>query len=221
MPLRIGHRGAAGYAPENTLSALAKAIALRVDMAEFDVQRTKDGKLVVIHDKRVDRMTDGNGKVSDLNLDELRKLVVKKDERIPTLEEILASADGRIGLVLEIRSSGIAREVCNLVVNQRFRGPVIYASFLHFELLDIRDASAGAKTLALLEGVPVRPTAFAEDARATHVGLAVDSITEPFVHALRSAGLAVFGYTVNHSADIAWMKSMRLEGIISDFPDRL
>jgi len=221
MPLRIGHRGAAGYAPENTLSALAKAITLRADMAEFDVQRTKDDKLVVIHDKRVDRMTNVEGRVSDMNLSELRKLVVKEDERIPTLEEILDSANGRIGLVLEVISPGAGKETHDLVVKNRFQGPVIYASFLHSELLDIRDADAGTKTLALFEGVPVRPTGFAEDVGATHVGLAIDSITEPFVEALHSAGLAVFIYTVNHPSDIAWMKSMRVEGIISDFPDRV
>src|SRR5258708_6988397 len=163
-------------------------------------------------------MTNGNGKVSDMKLSELRKLAVKEDERIPTLEQILSSANGRTGLVLEVISPEAGKETHDLVVKNRFQGPVIYASFLHSELLDIRDADAGAKTLALLEGVPVRPTAFAEDARATHVGLAVDSITEPFVQALHSAGLAVFVYTVNHPWDIAWTKSMRVEGIISDFP---
>jgi glycerophosphoryl diester phosphodiesterase len=232
LPMRIGHRGAAGYAPENTLTALAKAIQLGADMAEFDVQRTKDDELVVIHDKRVDRTTYGKGRVSDMKLSELRKLVVKvdegfrkllikEDERIPTLEEILISADGHTGLMLEIISTGAGKEVHDMVLKTGFKGRVIYASFLHSELRDIRDADAGAETLALLEGVPVRPAAFAKDAKVTHVGLAIDSITEPFVRALHSERLAVFVYTVNHSSDIAWTKSMRVEGIISDFPDRL
>ena len=220
-PLRIGHRGAAGYAPENTLSSVQKAIALGVDLVEVDVQRTQDGHLVILHDKRVDRITDGVGYASAMTLEEIRSLKAGNGQKIPTLEEILDLADGRAGLILEMISEGMAEELCDRVRARGFASPVIYASFLHCELLKVRCCEASAKTMALLEGIPVEPASFAIDAKVTHVGLAIDSISPRFVNVLQSAGLQVFVYTVNDPLDIQWIKSLGVDGIISDFPDRV
>lgn len=219
--LRIGHRGAAGHAPENTLAAIRKGIELGADLVEVDVRRTRDGELVVMHDKRVDRTTNGSGYVADMTLPELRRLDAGEGQRIPTVAEVLEGADARTGLMLEIAAPDIANQLYALVREARFRGPVIYASFLHAELLSIRRADGEAQTLALLEGVPVQAAAFAKDARASHVGLGIGTLTPEFIRALQADGLKVFVYTVNDPRDIEWVKSLQVDGVISDFPDRV
>ena len=94
--LRIGHRGARGHAPENTLQAIEAGIRAGADLVELDIQRTKDGGLVAMHDKRVDRTTNGTGYVTGMTLEELRRLNAGEGERIPTLDEDLTCASGRM-----------------------------------------------------------------------------------------------------------------------------
>src|SRR5436853_1030967 len=127
--LRIGHRGAAGHATENTLRSIEEAIALRCDLIEVDVRRTRDGALVLLHDERVDRTTNGKGAVAEMTLKDLRQLDADGEQRIPTLQEALHVANGRVGLILELKASGIGGQVCALVQETGFTGPVIYASF--------------------------------------------------------------------------------------------
>jgi glycerophosphoryl diester phosphodiesterase len=100
--LRIGHRGAAGHAPENTVAAIRKGIALGVDFVEIDVRRTSNGGLVVLHDETVNRTTNGKGRVDRLSLQEVKKFNAGNGEHIPTLEEVLKVATGVAGLMLEL-----------------------------------------------------------------------------------------------------------------------
>ncbi|MEM3426627.1 MAG: glycerophosphodiester phosphodiesterase family protein, partial [Thermoproteota archaeon] len=99
--LKIGHRGARFYEPENTLRSFRKALELGVDAVELDVRRTRDGELVVIHDAEVDRTTNGKGLVRELTLEEIRRLDAGKGEKIPTLEEALDFLDGRVKILIE------------------------------------------------------------------------------------------------------------------------
>jgi glycerophosphoryl diester phosphodiesterase len=219
--VRIGHRGAAGHAPENTVQAIEKAIALGADLVELDVRRSRDGHLVIIHDAGVDRTTDGHGAVDELTLAQLTRLSIANDLRIPTLREALKTAAGHVGLLLELKAEGLAEQVCTEVRTCAVTGVLIYASFFHAELLRIRETDRGAQTMALLEAVPVHPQSFAIDSKATHVGLAFGCLTAPFVQALHRADLQVFTYTVNEPADIARACAVGVDGIISDFPDRI
>jgi glycerophosphoryl diester phosphodiesterase len=221
MTTRIGHRGAAGHEPENTLRSFARAIELGAELIEMDVQLTRDGRLVIMHDKLVDRTTtNGSGYVAEMTLDKLRTLNAGKGERVPTLEEVVELASGRVGLMVEIITPGIARRVVE-AVGEGFRGQVIYASFLHAEVADVRSVAPRAETLALIEAVPVRPTDFARDAAVTHVGLSLDSVTEDFVSALKGDNYKVFVYTANDPRDIRRLRSLGVDGIISDYPELL
>jgi glycerophosphoryl diester phosphodiesterase len=98
---------------------------------------------------------------------------------------------------------------------------IFYASFFHSELLRVRELDPAAQTIALIEAVPVSFSAFALDAWATHAGVAFESLEPDFVRGLKDAGLAVFTYTVDEARDIARARSMRVDGLISNFPDRL
>ena len=219
--VRIGHRGAAGHAPENTIAALHKGIALGVDFVEFDVQRSQDGRLIVMHDPLVDRTTNGTGLISQMTWEELRSLDAGDGEGVPSLEDALAAVNGQVGVMLEAKAPGVGLAMHRAVQEIRFAGPVIYASFLHAEILAIRRADPRARTMALLEGVPIAGAAFAGEAGATLVGLAIDFATAEFVAALYDAGAAVWVYTVNDPRLIEQAIELGVEGIISDFPERV
>lgn len=107
----VAHRGASAYAPENTIAAYDKAVKMKADYIEIDVQRSKDGELVLIHDTTVDRTTDGSGKVGDFTFEELRSLDAGSwkgeqfaGEQIPTFDEILDRYHGKIGILVELKA---------------------------------------------------------------------------------------------------------------------
>lgn len=219
--LRIGHRGASGYAPENTLASIEKAIALQCAFTEVDIQRTSDDELVLLHDERVDRTTNGRGRVSDLTLADIQKLDAGGGQMVPTLEEALKAAKGRIGLILELKTKGLAHDVCTIVRAGGLDRSVIYASFLHEELQDVRRIDPHADTLALFKWFSKVPVAQAIRLQATHVGLRFNTATKRRVKALHNAGLTVFVYTVNKPAEVNKMKTLGVDGVISNFPDRI
>ena len=219
--LRVGHRGAAGHAPENTLAAIRKGISLGADFIEVDVQRTRDGRLVVMHDERVDRTTNGSGPVSSLTWDELQLLDAGNGERVPSLEAVLAATSGHAGLMLEAKAAGTGPAIHHAVQSSAFSGPIIYASFLHAEILAIRKIDPLATTMALIEFVPTADAAFAHDAGANMAGLPFEFATAGFIATLHAAGIEVFVYTVNEPRLIQHAIDLGVDGIISDYPDRI
>ncbi|MBM4124352.1 MAG: hypothetical protein FJ246_05280 [Nitrospira sp.] len=219
--LRIGHRGAAGYVTENTLASIAKAVELGADLVELDVLATRDGRLVVFHDRRLDRLTTGKGLVAETVWADLRRLTVTGGHRIPTLEEAVAAAEGKVGLMLELKAQGIADQLSDAMTRIGFAGPLIYASFFHDDLQRLRRLQPKAHTLALIVGRPVHPATFALDAKATHVGIAFETLDHPYVETLHAAGIKVFAFTVNDPTDIQRMAQLGVDGIVSDFPDRI
>ena len=223
MPcLRIGHRGAAGHAPGNTLLSIEAALRIGVDLVEIDVQETSDHHLIVLHDRVLQPSTTGRGPVESCSLDEIRKLrTIPGGQPIPTLDEVLTCTNNRTGLMVEFKVPGIAAQTLQTVRSTGFRGAVLYASFLHEELLSVRALDANAPTIALLEGTPVNMTAFALDAKATHAGLSIHSLSTRFVDSLHRAGIQVFTWTVDDPEQIAFAKSCGVDGLISNFPDRL
>ncbi len=196
-------------------------ISLSVDFVELDVQRTRDGCLVAMHDALVDRTTSGSGAVSDMTWDELRLLYAGNGERVPSLEAVLAAADGHAGVMLEIKAAGTGLEIQRAVRASGFSGRVIYASFLHAEILAIREADPVADTMALMECVPVSGAAFALDAKATLVGLAFEFATPEFIATLHDAGVQVCLYTVNEPWLIRRAIDLGVDGVISDYPERV
>jgi glycerophosphoryl diester phosphodiesterase len=219
--LRIGHRGAAGHAPENTLSAIQKGIALGVDFVEIDVRRTADGVLVALHDETVNRTTNGKGRVDRLSLQDVKKFNAGNGEHIPTLEEVLKMAAGRAGLMLELKIKGVAQQTVEAVREAGFKDPVIYASFLHDELTHVRAADPEASLMVLFGRLPHTPVARAIEYRPSHVGLRHDTATRRLVDAFHRADLLVFVYTADSPADIQHVLSVGVDGVIANFPERI
>jgi glycerophosphoryl diester phosphodiesterase len=219
--LCVGHRGAAGHAPENTLAAIRAGLALGVDFVEVDLQRSRDGRLAVMHDASVDRTTNGKGLISDLTWEELQLLDAGNGERIPCLEEVLAEACGRGGVMLEVKAPGIGEEVQRAVRAAKFEEPVLYASFLHAELAAVRALDPAARTMPLTVSVPAGGAGFAHAADATMVGLEHHFASAECVAMLHDAGLEVFVYTVNDPAHIQRVIDLGVDGVISDYPERV
>lgn len=221
QPLRIGHRGAAGQLLENTLGSIEKAIELGVDFVEIDLRLTRDGHVVVLHDATVDRTTTGHGRIKDLTLAQVKRIKTKDGQHVPTLEEALKLTHGRVGLMLEMKTTGSAKPVTEVVQRSGFWRPVIYASFNHRELTRIRQILPKANILALFEKGPIRPKLLAATLHPTHVGIRWERITKRSLDAAHLAGLQVFVYTVNEAETIRRMTAMGVDGMICDCPERL
>ena len=219
--LKIGHRGAAGHAPENTLAAIRKGIELGVDFVEIDVRCTADGSLIALHDATVNRTTDGKGPIDRLSLLDVKALDAGNGERVPMLEEVLRVVSGQAGLMLELKVKGAAQKAVEAVQKAEFKGPLIYASFLHEELGIIRSVDAEASLMALFGRLPQASVARAMKYSPSHVGLRHDTVTRRLVEAFHDEDLLVFVYTTDTIREIQRAISAGVDGIISNVPERL
>lgn len=223
--LSIGHRGASGHAPENTRLAMDTAVRLGAQWVEFDVQRHGD-TLLVFHDDRVDRTTDGHGRLLELSLETIRQLDAGRGETIPTLQEMLDHIDRRVGVNIELKSfGGTAAAVASVLreyVDQRGWAPdqFLVSSFHLRELREFRRLAPTIPTAVLLCGVPLDLAACATEIGAVAINLAADFVDAELVADARSRGLKVYVYTVNYQDDIEQLRGFGIDGVFTDYPER-
>lgn len=226
MVLRIGHRGAAGYEPENTLRSFEKAVDLGVDMIELDVQICATGEIVVIHDTSVDRITDGKGLVKNLSLQELKDLDIGKGERIPLLSEVLDLVSGRAGLNIELKSKGTPEPVNDLLhrnIGRKgwMKEQFMVSSFHPGVLLDFSRICEGIRTAVLIENMPYGADEFGSMIGSYSVNPNFRYLREDFVKSTHDRDMKVIPWTVDNPHDIKRMIDLGVDGIISDYPDRI
>ena len=224
--LRIGHRGACGYAPENTLASFKKALELSLDYIEFDVYVLKDGSVVVIHDDKVDRTTNGTGYVLDKTLEEIQNLDAGDGEKIPTLQEVLNLIDKKTKVNIELKGEGTAKPVANIIEDYVQTkgwayGDFLVSSFNQVELCTFKDLKPEVKIGALITEIPLDLAKFGEDLKAYSVNPSMEFVNKEFVEDAHKRGLKVFVFTVNEKDDIQRMKELNVDGVFSDFPDRV
>lgn len=223
---KIGHRGAMGYAPENTLKSFKKALELNIDAVELDVYVCKSGELVVIHDDKVDRTTNGRGYVVEKTLTELKNLDAGEGEKIPLLSEVFDVVDKKVKINIELKGPNTAKPVNDLIEDYVKNKGWQYADFLissfnHYELKTFNELNPQIKIGALITGIPIGFTEFAKKINASSVNLCVEFINQSFVDDAHKRGLEVYVWTVNDPDDIARMKKLNIDGLFSNFPDRL
>ena len=221
----IGHRGAAGYEPENTLRSIACAIELGVDWIEIDVHVVED-QLILLHDPSLERSTNGCGHLNDISFAELRKLDAGKGEQIPLLSEVFALIDAQVGLNIEVKGPGLASSVKAMAEEHLFRQPdwrgkLMLSSFDHEQTEQLQARNGEWRLGVLFPGN-------AEDAlnRAIRLGAwaikpSLQQVNQALVRQAQTAGLKVFVYTVNEAQDIQAMQALGVDGVFSDFPDRV
>ena len=224
--LKIGHRGACGYEPENTLLSFKKALELGVDMIELDVYRLQDGHVIVIHDDKVDRTTNGTGYVWNKRYDEIKKLDAGEGEQVPSLEEVLNLINRKAKVNIELKGEGTAEAVAEIIKAYiKDKGwemnDFLVSSFNHPELIKLKKRLPQIRIGALITGIPVDYAKFAEDMNAYSVNLCIEFINKEFVEDAHKRGLKVFVWTANELDDIARMQELGVDGLFTNFPDRL
>jgi glycerophosphoryl diester phosphodiesterase len=232
--VNYAHRGASGVCPENTMAAFAKAIELGATGIETDVQMTKDGQLVLIHDETLTRTTGTAGWVKDTSLNELKERDAGswfhtdfKGEKIPTLEELLelAKPTGLI-LNLELKNSivqypGLEEKTIAAVRAYGMSERVIISSFNHYSLVDCHRIAPEIPTGVLyMEGI-YRPWDYAKSIGATALHAYRYAVLPEWVREAREHGVIYNPFTVNDPAEMKRLIEAGVAGIITDFPDRL
>lgn len=224
--LIFAHRGASAIEPENTLAAFNAAYAAKSDGVEFDIHQV-DGKLIVIHDRYLDRTTSGNGLLSEHTFSQLRQLDAGNGAVIPTLDEVLAifSNHGIINIELkgiEIEDISLLFEYLDLAKKQlklEFR-QILLSSFNHHILHAINQQRPEFILGALTASLPLTHAKFAQQLNAYSVHIVIDYVSEEFVIDAHQRGLKVYVYTVDKLIDIRRMKAMGVDGIFANHPEQ-
>jgi len=247
-PRVIAHRGGRGLWPENTMYAFRHALALGVDVLEMDIQRSADGALVVVHDDTVDRTTEGSAAVSRLTVAQLEQLdagyrwtpdggrtypLRGKGITVPTLAEVLGGLpNARLNLEMKIPDASLAIALCDLIHRHGAEHRVVVASFHQGPMDAFRGACPAVATSATrdevfrfvsLHTVFLAPL-FEPHAQAFQVPEAAGRVTvvnQAFAREAHRRNLKVEVWTVNEIADMRRLLVLPVDGIITDYPDRL
>jgi glycerophosphoryl diester phosphodiesterase len=239
--VNVAHRGASAYAPENTLAAVRKAIARDADLVEFDVHRTRDGALVLLHDATLERTTDvrrvfprrAPWRVQDFTHAELMRLDAGSwlsgeyaGERIPTLDEAfdVLALSGR-GALIELKSPRLQPGIVEEVVTAATRRPsghpralrVTVQSFDHQAMLRLRELGSGLGVGLLGTPPPARLPELA--GWADQVGSHHHRVSRPYVDRVQSLGMKCFVWTVNRAPSMRRALHLGVDGVITDRPD--
>ena len=217
--LIIGHRGAAGLEPENTLRSFARAIAIGVDAIELDVYYV-DGELVVIHDDTLERTTNGRGAVMTTSFAALRRLDAGSGERIPTLPEVLQLVGTRVTVNIELKGIGTAAPVA-LCVAEHPGTDTLISSFDHGELTRFRAVAPRARVAPLFHRASSRMFEIADALQAWSINLSVQLATTERLHTIADNGYRALVYTVNDLKIAQRIQADGASGIFTDFPDRM
>lgn len=227
------HRGASGYAPENTLESFKLAIEQGADGIELDVQYTKDHKLVVIHDETINRVSEGTGYVVDYTLEELRKFNFNKTHpeyencKIPLLEEVLELIKPTSMVInIELKTSinfypGIENDVLQLVRHFDMEDRIIYSSFNHESVLKVRELAPNAKCAFLYSNGIADVATYGKSHNINALHPDINNTKYPnLIESAKEAGLEVNVWTVNTISDMEKMRQLGVDAIITNYPDR-
>ena len=226
FPLVIGHRGAMGYVAENTIPSIEKAIELGVDGIEIDIFKCASGELVVFHDVMLDKLTDLTGKIQEKSLDSLKKAKVLGAYQIPTLNEVMNLIDGRLILNIELKGSETAIPT-NDLLRDYFKksswnpSKIIISSFKWDELNLFYNLNKEVPIAVLTDGDPLAALPFARKVKAYAINPKYSLLTKTNSKIIKDEGIKLFPWTVNELDDIKFMISLGVDGIITNFPDRV
>ena len=220
----IGHRGAKGHFAENTLPSIAKAMELGVDGIEIDVFLCRSGELVVFHDKTLDKLTDAKGYIEALTLDSIKKINVLGSYKIPTLNEVIDLIDCKVFLNIELKGSGTAQPTHQLLKKYLEKGKwsadqFIISSFDWEELKYFSDLNKEIPIAVLTDADPLDAIPIADILKAKAINPDFTALNKNNVKKIKQAGYEIYPYTINNRSDIKQMVALKVDGIITDYPD--
>lgn len=224
--ITFGHRGASGYEPENTLIAFQKAIELKADGIELDVHLSSDGVLVVIHDETIDRTTNGKGTVNKMPLKKLKNFKIEKNEKIPTLIEVFDLVNKQCIINIELKGMGTAKPVLDLIEHyikeKKWQNNDFLISSFDWNMLEEATSLNSKIRIGVLTEESIEEAlAFAKKIKAYSIHPDYLLLTKENVALLQENGFEVFPWTVNSEEAISTIKSFKVNGIISNFPDKI
>jgi glycerophosphoryl diester phosphodiesterase len=234
MTLIFAHRGSAGTHPENTMEAFYEAERVGADGIELDVQLTKDGEIVVIHDETVDRTTNGKGFVKDYTLKEIQKLQANfkfksklfKKNRVPSLREVFQWLKGNGMLCnIELKNSimdyqGLEEKVIGLIREFGFEDRIIISSFNHYSIVACYRLEPAVEIAPLYSSGLYMPWIYARSIRAKAIHPNLKAAPDEIIVEAMKNGIAVRPYTVNKIDQMERLLRIGCSGIVTDFPDR-
>jgi glycerophosphoryl diester phosphodiesterase len=217
--LIIGHRGAAGLRPENTLPSFAHAVELGVQAVELDVH-VVEGELVVIHDDSLERTTDGSGRVADCSLAELKRLDAGAGAAVPLLREVFELLPATVGINVELKGAGAAAALAEFL-RQHGKRDLLVSSFDHDALCDFHSACMDVPVAPLFGRWRGNVWQVAQDLGAWSINLSLRIATGQRIAEAHRRGYRVLVYTVN-DVDVAHqLVESGVDGIFTDHPERV
>lgn len=232
-PLVLGHRGASGYAPENTIESFKMALDMNADGVELDVQMSKDGVLVIIHDEFIDRTSNGKGWVKDYTFEELRSFNFNNHKEgyefcnIPTLEEVLELFKGTGKLInIEIKSNiinypDIVKKTIDMVRKHEMQDQVLYSSFNHQSCLEVEAYDPDAYVGFLYEDGFLNVPEYVKENHGDALHPALYFLLDPlYMPRARKNGLEVNVWTINEEYQMELGCKLGITSIITNYPDK-
>ncbi|NDV15123.1 glycerophosphodiester phosphodiesterase [Muricauda sp. TY007] len=225
-PLVIGHRGAMGHETENTLASVQKAMDLGVDMIEIDVFKIDSGEIVVFHDETVDRLANSGGNIEEYNIVQLRQLTLDGGHKIPMLQDVLKKINNQVALNIELKGAGTADRVNHIVnyyIEKEGWSPenFVISSFKWDELKAMRAKNKDIKIAVLTSEDPLEAIEVAKELKAVAINPNFKTLTKENVAKIQAEGLKVYTWTVNAPEDIQEMTEFGVDGIITNYPERV
>lgn len=224
--LKIAHRGAKAYEPENTLQAFQKALDLNSDGIELDVHLSSDEQIIVIHDETIDRTTNGKGLVNSFSLAELKSFLIEGKYQIPTLNEVFDLVDKKCLINIELKGLATPNKVVALIEeyisekNWNYNNFII-SSFDWNMLQETSNLNPNIPIGVLTEEDLSKALAFAEKIKAKAIHPDFQLLNTENVSKMQKKGFLVLPWTVNSKEDIQKVKNYKVNGIISDNPDKI
>ena len=222
----IGHRGAAGLAPENTLPSFAKALSLGCTGIELDVHAVQDQQgatqLCVIHDKRVDRTTNASGLVADYSVEALAALDAGSGAGVPTLAQVAGLMASSASTLINIELKGADTAAATAAfLGERPNLRALVSSFDHSELRNFRALNTTTAVAPLFASTSRRMLSTAQQLNASCINISLSMATAELLKTCSEAGYPVLVYTVNEPTEAIALKTFGAAGIFTDFPDRM
>lgn len=225
-PLVIGHRGAMGHETENTLASIQKALDLGVDMIEIDVFNVKGGDTMVFHDETLDRLANAGGRIEDWTYYELRKVVLDGGHKIPRLQDVLKLIDNKVRLNIELKGKGTVTRVkfiTDYYIKERgwTMDNFLISSFHWDELREMREKNPNIPIAILTAADPMDAISIAKELKAEAINPNFKKLNQENSLAIHDAGFKIYPWTVNEPQDILTMKEFGVDGIITNYPERV
>ncbi len=215
----IGHRGARGIEPENTMRSFQKAVELQVDYIECDVHMTKDGRIVLMHDHTVDRTTNGSGAVNSFSFNEIRKLDAGKGETIPTLQELFNLARESVKLHIELKDETAVEKTVRLVEKNGMEEKIFLTSGNTDTLKRVRELNASIPKEHIFGKPPDDAIDRALSVNAKRVSCHISHLTSEFVQKAHENGLHVIAWPPNTVEEAKKAVECGVDLICTDRPD--